>query len=125
MGLSAIQNIDHTVIFCRDLAQMTAFYRNILGFAIEVDMPHWRTFRVGGTRLSLATRREDHLPPGPRPGLQLAFRVPPSELDSCCTELAAKGVTLDRGPVDIPDWRHRAVFFSDPEENRLEIYAEI
>jgi hypothetical protein len=29
-----------------------------------------------------------------------------------------------KGPTDLPDWRHRALFFRDPEDNIIEIYAE-
>jgi catechol-2,3-dioxygenase len=29
-----------------------------------------------------------------------------------------------RGPTDLPDRRHRALFFHDPEDNIIEIYAE-
>ena len=32
-----------------------------------------------------------------------------------------------RGPIlghDLPDWRHRTLFFRDPEDNIIEIYAE-
>lgn len=125
MTLSAIQNIDHTVIFCADLTRMTDFYRDLLGIPVEVEMPRWITFRVGGTRLSLAARPPDAPKPCAGPALQLAFRVPPAALDGCSAELAQKGIAIARGPADIPDWRHRAIFFSDPEGNRLEIYAEI
>jgi glyoxylase I family protein len=33
-------------------------------------------------------------------------------------------VPILRGPTDLPDWRHRALFFHDPEDNVIEIYAE-
>ncbi len=29
-----------------------------------------------------------------------------------------------RGPSDLPAWRHRTLFFRDPEGNIIEIYAE-
>lgn len=123
MGLSDIQNIDHTVIFCTDLQGMKQFYHDILGFILEVDRPSWVTFRVGGTRLSLAAKPSNQGASGT--AIQLAFRVPPNAVDECCAELVLKGINLTRGPVDVPDWRHRAVFFADPEGNRLEIYAEV
>ena len=34
------------------------------------------------------------------------------------------GVPILRGPTDLPDWRHRTLFFRDPEDNIIEIYAE-
>jgi glyoxylase I family protein len=126
MGLAEIHNIDHTVVFCTDLQAMKLFYRDILGFRIEIEHANWVTFRVGGTRLSLARSESARQPAADkRPALQLAFRVPPSALDQCVEELAGRGVSLGRGPEDIPSWKHRAIFFADPDGNRLEIYAEV
>jgi catechol 2,3-dioxygenase-like lactoylglutathione lyase family enzyme len=45
-------------------------------------------------------------------------------VDACHVELLAEGVTIIREPTDIPHWRHRTLFFRDPEENIIEIYAE-
>jgi hypothetical protein len=56
--------------------------------------------------------------------VQLAFRVPPHAVDACHAELVAKGVPIVRAPTDLPDWRHRTLFFRDPEDNVVEIYAE-
>ncbi|MFC7641796.1 VOC family protein [Streptosporangium lutulentum] len=56
--------------------------------------------------------------------VQLAFRVPPPAVDACHAELVAKGVTIVREPTDLPGWRHRTLFFRDPEDNVIEIYAE-
>ena len=65
---------------------------------------------------------------GPLPAgttaVQLAFRVPPAAIDACHAELVAKGVAILRAPTDLPAWRHRTLFFRDPEDNLIEIYAE-
>jgi lactoylglutathione lyase len=57
--------------------------------------------------------------------VQLAFRVPPPEIDACHAELVAGGVEMLGPPRDIAAWRHRALFFRDPEGNVIEIYAEV
>ena len=56
--------------------------------------------------------------------IQLAFRVPPPAVDACHAELVAKGVPILREPTDLSNWRHRTLFFRDPEDNIIEIYAE-
>ncbi|WP_320203206.1 VOC family protein [Agrobacterium rosae] len=65
---------------------------------------------------------------GPRPqgsaAIQLAFRVPLEAVDRSHQELIAKGVPILREPTDLPKWRHRTLFFRDPEDNIIEIYAE-
>jgi len=45
-------------------------------------------------------------------------------LDACHAELVVKGVPIIRMPTDLPEWRHRTLFFRDPEDNVVEIYAE-
>ncbi|MDX1474118.1 MAG: VOC family protein [Reinekea sp.] len=56
--------------------------------------------------------------------IQLAFRVTPSEVDSCYAELMSKGVEILEKPRH-QDWGHKTLFFKDPEGNILEIYADI
>lgn len=44
--------------------------------------------------------------------------------DACHEALQSKGVSILTPPRDIPSWRHRALFFRDPEGNVVELYAE-
>jgi glyoxylase I family protein len=129
MSLEDIRNFDYVVLLCRNMAETKAFYQDVMGFPVEVDRPTWVSFRVGATLLTLRPR-------GPAPAwddgpavsgsaaVQLAFRVPPPAVDACHAELVAHGVTIVRGPTDLPAWRHRTLFFRDPEDNVIEIYAE-
>jgi glyoxylase I family protein len=129
MSLSAIRNLDHTVLLCARLAETRAFYREVMGFPIETDHPTWVSFRVGSALLSLRPRGpwsvcDDGPVVAGSAAVQLAFRVPPPAVDACHAELVAKGVTILREPTDLPSWRHRTLFFRDPEDNIIEIYAE-
>ncbi|MGX9962221.1 VOC family protein [Roseomonas sp. F4] len=129
MSLSSIRNLDHTVLLCRRMAEMRAFYRDVMGFPIEEDRPNWVSFRLGATLLSLRPRGtwsvcDDGLALAGSASVQLAFRVPPPAIETCHAELVAKGVPILRGPTDLPSWRHRTLFFRDPEDNIIEIYAE-
>lgn len=129
MSLRDIHNLDHTVLLCRDLGATRAFYENVMGFRVEHDLGTWVSFRVGATLLTLRPRGQGPAwHDGPQePGtasVQLAFRVPPAAVDACHAELLAAGTTILRGPTDLPEWRHRTLFFRDPEDNVIEIYAE-
>ncbi len=130
MTLASIRNLDHTVLLCRDLAAMRAFYAEVMGFPVEEDRPSWVSFRIGAGLLSLRPRGvwsvcdDGAVAPGAA-ALQLAFRVAPPAIEACHAELVAKGVPILRGPTDLPAWRHRTLFFRDPEDNILEIYAEV
>ena len=129
MSIGGIQNLDYTIILCTKLAETRTFYRDIMGFPIEADLENWVSFRLGAALLTLRPRGpwsvcdDGPIPPGSA-SVQLAFRVPLATVDQCHAELVAKGVTILREPTDLPKWRHRALFFRDPEDNVIEIYAE-
>ena len=130
MSLKEIHNFDYAVLLCRNLKATRSFYKDVMGFALEQDYGNWITFRVGATLLTLRPRGRS--PAGGDDGpaasgsasVQLAFRVPPPAVDRCHAELVAHGVPIVRPPTDLPAWRHRTLFFRDPEDNLIEIYAE-
>lgn len=129
MSIKEIRGLDYTVLLCRKMKETKDFYKDVLGFALTLDGENWVEFRVGSTILALRPLKvgPDWGHGGTVPGsaaVQLAFRVPLSVVDACHDELIAKGVTILRGPTDLPGPRHRTVFFRDPEDNLLEIYAE-
>jgi glyoxylase I family protein len=129
MSMDAIRSLDYTVLLCNNLPETRAFYRDIMKFPLETDLDNWVTFRVGGSLLTLRPRGnwplggDGEVVPGSA-SVQLAFRVPPPAVDACHRELVARGVPIMREPTDLPNWRHRTLFFRDPENNIIEIYAE-
>ena len=122
-----IRGIDYTVIFARQMAAMREFYGTTLGFPLHRELsPRWLEFRVGSNLLALTEhggRFDDPSLPIGALSLQLAFRVAPSEVASCAAVLAERGVNILSGPTD-HDFGHRTLFFRDPEDNIIEIYAE-
>lgn len=126
-GLSAIQALDYTVVRVRDMDAMRAFYGDVLGFQFIRELsPNWVEFRIGPNILALATGfrfADNEAPAAGAASVQLAFRVPYETVDACAAELSAAGVPLLSPPTDEP-WRHRTLFFRDPDGNILEIYAD-
>lgn len=129
MVIGGISNFDYAILLCNKMEETRAFYRDIMKFSIETDRENWVSFRVGATLLTLRPRGSPTGWDGGKsaPGsaaIQLAFRVAPHAVDAWHAELLANSVPILRGPADLPDWRHRTLFFRDPEGNIIEIYAE-
>jgi catechol 2,3-dioxygenase-like lactoylglutathione lyase family enzyme len=129
MSLKDIRNCDYVVLLCNKMKETRGFYEDVMCFPVDHDSENWISFRVGATLLTLRPRgqlfgwEDGPLAQGTAP-VQLAFRVPPAALDACHAELVAKGVAILRAPTDLPAWRHRTLFFRDPERNLIEIYAQ-
>lgn len=127
-ALSHIRQIDYTVIFARDMPRMQAFYGDIMGFPVLRRLGDgWVEFSVGSNRLALTVHGlifNDEPPAKGALSMQMAFRVPPAEVEKCATTLEAKGVEL-AAPVTDQAWGHRTIFFRDPDGNVIEIYADI
>ena len=127
-GFGAIRAIDYSVIYVRDMAAMQRFYEQVLGFRLARELsPNWKEYHVGANTLVLArpgmTAEDAPLPEGSA-AMQLAFRVPPADVDRCAETLRQAGVEPLSPPTDRA-FGHRTLFFRDPDGNVLEIYAEI
>lgn len=121
----AIQSIDYTVIFVRDMTAMRRFYEDVLGFPLLREFTGWFEYGIGSNTLARPTRTARDAPvPNGSAALQLAFKVSPPQVDACADELVRKGVALLSPPTDQP-FGHRTVFFRDPDGNLLEVYAEL
>jgi lactoylglutathione lyase len=124
--LRTIRNVDYVILLCDDVEMMKHFYHEVMEFPIQREWPGWIEMSVGSVRLTLRERGRPY--DGPKTtgsaGVQLAFRVAPSEVETCYQELVQKGVAILQEPRDF-DYGHRTLFFNDPEGNILEIYADI
>lgn len=125
--LKNVRQLDYAIVLCDDLERMKAFYRDLFDFRVRVETPTVIALEAGSVTLCLRkrTRNYDGRSAGPQsPGVQLAFRVAPGDVEPCHEQLKQKGVTILDPPAD-QEWGHRTVYFSDPEGNILEIYAEL
>lgn len=130
MTKGTIGNLDYVILLCERMAETRAFYLEVMKLPLEMDRPNWASFRVGSCLLTLRPRGQglawqDGPTVSGSASVQLAFRVPPPAVEEWHGELIAKGVEILSPPKDLPSWRHRTLFFRDPEGNIIEIYAEI
>jgi lactoylglutathione lyase len=104
-----IHRIDATVLFVRDLARCTTFYRDMLGLQVNNSDPNSVAFLLEDRYLLLLEvsaaadllGSEAHalsIEGGPR--VLLAAEV--EDVDAAYKELVAKGVTFLRPPINQP-----------------------
>jgi catechol 2,3-dioxygenase-like lactoylglutathione lyase family enzyme len=125
--LTAVRQVNYVIILCEDLERMKAFYRDLLNFEVDSESDTGLALRAGSLLFALRKRTRWYDGSGVRrdlPGVQIAFLVSPEEVDQCYNQLLEKGVEILEPPTDQPRG-HRTVYFSDPEGNMLEVYAEI
>ena len=127
-GIGAIRNLDYAIIICKDIEVMRSFYREVMQFEIFRETPgQWVEFKVGSSLLTLRPRNRPYdgsAALADSASLQLAFRVPPNDIDIAFEALKAEGVQIIEPPKD-QTWGHRTLFFFDPESNVIELYADI
>jgi glyoxylase I family protein len=126
-GINAIRSIDYVIVLCDDLEKMKRFYIDVFNFCIEEETDHWIAFRVGTLFLGLRPRGRPYdgsKIPNMSAAIQLSFRVPPADVDLAYQALKTKNIDVIESPTN-QDWPHRTLFFSDPENNILEIFADI
>ncbi|MEM8811461.1 MAG: VOC family protein [Pseudomonadota bacterium] len=127
-GFGAIRSLDYVILLCDDYEKMKAFYIGLFGFQVEEDRAGTMVFFRVGT-LFLGLRRRGRPYDGPSvpanaASIQISFRVPPADVDAAYEKLAARDVEIIEGPTN-QDWPHRTLFFRDPEQNIIEIFADI
>jgi catechol 2,3-dioxygenase-like lactoylglutathione lyase family enzyme len=126
-----IRRIDATVLFVRDLARCTTFYRDTLGLQVKNSDPDSVAFLLEDRYLLLldvsaaadlinSEAKVLKIEGGPR--VLLAAGV--EDVDADYEALKAKGVTFLRPPTNQP-WGLRTAHFADPEGNLWEINQSI
>jgi lactoylglutathione lyase len=125
--------IDLITIVTDDVPRLAAFYRDVLGFPVAVDMDSYVEFASEGVRFSITTRtvmyeatgHDSFTRPASGQHFELAFPVDtPEAVDSAYEQLVAGGATAVKGPADM-SWGQRTAFFADPDGNIHEIFAEL
>ena len=112
---------NHAMIYCRDVARSTAFYRDQLGFRVVDEYPsaYARLATPAGTTIALHCLEPGQQLVPSRSGVRLYFEV--KELDAFCQQLATLGVAFEQMPKDMPwGWRH--AYLHDPDGHDISLY---
>ncbi|MFE3754820.1 VOC family protein [Nocardia tengchongensis] len=96
----------------RDYEKTLAFYRDALGLAIAREYPGGTVFFAGQALLEVAGHgRADDAPSGFAGAIWLQVR----DCSDAATELALRGIAIDRAPVREP-WGLIEMWIRDPDE---------
>jgi glyoxylase I family protein len=128
----SVQGIDHIVLRVRELPRMLAFYRDVLGCALERQHPELglTQLRAGSSLIDLVTLDGPLGGAGPQgPGRNVdhfCLTLAPFEEARLIAWLAERGVA-----VEAPASRYgaqgegRSFFVADPEGNHIELKAAV
>ena len=122
--------LTHVRLLVDDLAPDVAFYRDIMGLRLVVDVPGvYAEFDAGAARL--AFYRADLMAQvagedaGSRRGNACVLCLRVGSVDAEAARLAAKGVLLLRPPHDQAVWRQRVAHLRDASGRLVEIWAPL
>jgi catechol-2,3-dioxygenase len=122
MSELAIQGIYEVAIRVKDLVKSEAFYCDALGLTVGLrdGSRRWLFLRAGQTS-GMVVLQEDK---SNWPVQHFAFTIMEKDLDGACKRLAEKGIDFE-GPV-LHEWMPaKSVYFSDPDDNDLELCAPL
>ena len=117
-----IQRIGQISVIVKDLVRATAFYRDVLGLRLWLEVPGMAFFDCGGIRVMLGVAEDpefDH-----RASI-LYYQV--ADIETVHASLVAQGVRILRDPHMIADMKAYELwmsFFRDTEDNVLALMCE-
>lgn len=128
-----INQIALITILTDDVPRLTAFYRDVLGFAVKQDSGPYVEFHHEGVRFAVCARTvlrdiSSHASyTETRQGqcFELAFPCgAPDDVDRVYAKAVAQGAIPIHAPADMP-WGQHTALFADPDGNIHEFFAEL
>lgn len=116
--------LSELILRVRDVPRAVAFYRDVVGLSVEWEGPDWAWLWSGAAgalpRLGLAgkplTYGAEHCG-GPA---HFAIGVARSAIPAEKARLESLGIEVE-GPVTFRSWNADSIYFSDPDDNRVEL----
>lgn len=124
-----VRAVSHLRLVVADLPACIAFYRDVLGLALVVDVPGtYAEFDTAGARLALAGEATMGAVVGrsvPRAGDAVVVCLSVDDVDAAAARARARGAVLVREPHDQPTWRQRVAHLRDPAGNLVELWTRL
>jgi|SRR5438552_740308 len=117
--------LSELVLRVKDVSRAVAFYRDIVGLAVEVgSSATWAWLWAGRAgelpRIGLTSRPLSYGAAHTGGPAHFAFAVPRAAIAAEKARLESLGIEVE-GPVTFESWKADSIYFSDPDDNRVEL----
>jgi len=116
--------LSELILRVRDVGVAVAFYRDVVGLAVEHVSPDWAWIWTGPTgalpRIGLAGKPLSFGAAHCGGPAHFAIAVARAAIPDEKHRLEAMGITVE-GPVTFDFWKADSIYFSDPDEHRVEL----
>lgn len=113
-----------TFLYYADLPRAMAFYEDVLGLTLAIDQGWSKIYQVTASGyVGLVDEAHGSHRAHPVKPVQICMRV--ADVDAWCAYLIGRGVTIVKGPKDVPALGIRVIVFDDPEGYQVEIQSVI
>jgi predicted enzyme related to lactoylglutathione lyase len=114
-----LKNLSSIMVYTRDMSKSVGFYRDTLGFKLDMESPFWSQFDLGGG-LILGLHHSNPDTPQPAGGWQPTFQV--DDVVAAKQRVLSAGSSMTGDLHDIPGG---VVFtFTDPDGNELTVQQD-
>ncbi len=117
--------LSELVLRVRDVPRSVAFYRDVVGLAVErTPSPEWAWLWTGSPgslpRLGLTSRPLSFGAAHTGGPAHFAIAVPRAEIPTEKARLEGLGIEVE-GPITFDSWSADSIYFSDLDQNRVEL----
>jgi catechol 2,3-dioxygenase-like lactoylglutathione lyase family enzyme len=128
-----INQIALITILTDDVPRLTAFYRDVMGFAVKQELGVYVELHTDGVRFAICARsilrdasgHASYTETHRGQAFELAFPCrEPAEVDRVYAEIVAQGAAPVHAPADMP-WGQHTAMFADPDGNIHELFADL
>ncbi len=117
--------LSELILRVQDVPRAVAFYRDVVGLTVErIDSPTWAWLWTGlpGAlpRLGLTSRPLSFGAAHTGGPAHFAIAVPRDRIPEEKARLESLGIEVE-GPVTFEFWQADSIYFSDPDDNRVEL----
>ena len=122
---AARRGLSELILRVSDVSRSVAFYRDVVGLALEKqDSPEWAWLWTGVPgelpRLGLTSRPLSYGAAHCGGPAHFAIAVPRAAIPAEKSRLESMGIEVE-GPVTFGAWSADSIYFSDPDQHRVEL----